>query len=82
MGRIARVVVPQLPQPLQSWIADWRAFLGVELETDDLARFRLHARTGRSPGSEAFLQQLESLTGRQLLLRKRGRPRQENADGE
>jgi putative transposase len=51
-------------------IKDRRSFL-LE-EEDSLGEFRRHARTGRPLGSEAFLAELEQLTGRCLHPRKRG----------
>jgi hypothetical protein len=62
-------------EPLQSMIDDWPAFLFLPLEGELLLRLRLHARTGRPLGSEAFLRQLEEQTGLTLLPQPRGRPR-------
>ena len=64
-------------EPLHSMIEDWRAFLAVDPDEEILARLRLHARTGRPLGSDAFLRQLEAETGLPLLPQKRGRPRRE-----
>jgi len=51
-------------------ITDWRAFLGCASETPDV--IRKHTRTGRPLGDEAFIDQLEEVTGRSLRPRKRG----------
>lgn len=51
-------------------IADWSAFLR---EDGDLAsHIRKHTRTGRPLGDEAFIDQLEQITGRALRPKKRG----------
>ncbi|MHB9025715.1 MAG: transposase, partial [Armatimonadota bacterium] len=72
-------------EPVQSWIDDWQSFLAVDLEEDQLERFRSHTRTGRPLGSTAFLQQLEESTGRHLLPGKPGpkcQPVEENMGSE
>jgi putative transposase len=51
--------------------SDWLNSPAIEKEEDMI---RLHTRTGKPLGSEVFLRQLESLTGRTLASGKRGRP--------
>jgi len=40
---------------------------------DDIETIRLHTRTGRPLGTEAFVQEVETAVGRCLRPRKRGR---------
>lgn len=57
--------------PLLDEIHDWKSLLEDDpIETIDI---RKHTRTGRPFCSDAFLQHLESVTGRMLQLRKAGR---------
>lgn len=57
--------------PLLNEIDDWKSLLEEDpIETVDI---RKHTRTGRPFCSDAFLQHLESVTGRTLRLRKAGR---------
>jgi putative transposase len=59
--------------PLVTEIQNWSEWLRVDdAKMDDL--IRRHTRTGRPLGSDEFLRQLESQTGRKLLPQKRGRP--------
>jgi putative transposase len=58
--------------PLQT-IADWRAFLEAGVEETDLVMLRKHNKTGLPLGSEAFVTDLEAMTGRVLHERKRGK---------
>ena len=55
-------------------IPNWSEWLRIEdSKSDELVR--RHTRTGRPLGSEQFLRRLENQTGRQLLLKKGGRPK-------
>jgi putative transposase len=69
--------------PLDGMVDDWREFLAIDPPDADLAQFRMHAATGRPLGSEAFVRDLEGMTGRCLAPRKRGpkaKTRTGNAD--
>ncbi len=57
-------------QPMLDRISDWNQYLtrsGSEIALD---RIRKHARTGRPLGSLAFVQRLESITGKVLVPNK------------
>jgi putative transposase len=59
--------------PLVRQIRIWSEWLeGEDQKADNV--IRRHTRTGRPIGSDAFLTDLESRTGRILLPRRRGRP--------
>jgi putative transposase len=73
-----RLVAPGIDR----WVSveNWSDWLG-EAESGDLAtRLRLHTRTGRPLGVDAFVRDLETQSGRRLHALPRGRPgaRQEN----
>jgi len=59
---------------LLSGIENWADWLRGGDDTERLARLRLYTRTGRPLGAEAFIDQVESLTRRELRPRPRGRP--------
>ena len=54
-------------------VGDWADFLGAEPDATALDSLRLHERTGRPLGSEAFVAGLEAALGRQLRPKKPGR---------
>lgn len=58
-------------EPMLKRITDWNSYV---LDGDDVdsAKIRSHNRTGRPVGDDAFLDRLESLTGRSLRKRKPG----------
>lgn len=60
--------------PLLAMVGDWRGFLNSAMREEELRDLRKHGSTGRPLGSAAFLDHLESLTGRILKPRKGGRP--------
>jgi hypothetical protein len=55
----------------------WKATLKTIGEGDDgpVERLRLHTRTGRPLGSDAFLRKIETFLGRRVRARPRGRPK-------
>ncbi|MBL6953658.1 MAG: transposase [Alphaproteobacteria bacterium] len=59
--------------PLLEARPDWPAFLAQGLADDEAAAIRGGERTGRPLGSESFLQDLETQTGRTLRKGKPGR---------
>ena len=54
-------------------VKDWQAFLADGDDEADKKLFRKHARVGRPLGQEGFIEKAESITGRILKLKKRGR---------
>lgn len=60
---------------LQSANNDWATYLSTTGDIVVLARNRERLRTGRPAGDEAFVEHLESILGRRLRARPRGRPR-------
>ena len=58
------------PSEMLDDIADWPTFLLEDAEP--LSEIRKHTRTGRPLGGEAFIEQLEQLTGRSLRPMKPG----------
>jgi putative transposase len=59
--------------PLMEEIKDWRAFVGQEEDEKSLRQLREYTSTGRPLGDDAFLKQLEKISGRQLTRKKPGR---------
>jgi len=57
--------------PLTEDVTDWAAMLYEEPHDADAVR--RHTKSGRPLGSKAFVEQLETVTGRALLCRKPGR---------
>ncbi|MGH8455224.1 MAG: hypothetical protein ACRESW_11780 [Nevskiales bacterium] len=59
-------------EPLQHMVNDWPAFWasGIDDQSDPI---RLHTRTGRPLGSDAFIAKVERMTGRVLRPEKPGR---------
>ena len=55
---------------LAGLVDDWTTFLGEDLDTEHADRLRLHQRTGRPLGSEAFLRRVEANAGRALVARR------------
>lgn len=62
-------------QALASRIGDWARLLGEAEEGCDAATVRRHSATGRPLGDERFVSQIEQQLGRQLQLKRPGRPR-------
>ena len=58
------------PSEMLADISDWRSFL--KGDSGQLTELRQHTRTGRPLGSEAFINQIESLIGRVVRPQKRG----------
>jgi putative transposase len=64
-------------EPLLELMADWRSFLEEDNTKEEMERFRLHERTGRPLGDEAFLGRMEQLACRLLRRRKPGPKKQD-----
>jgi putative transposase len=63
------------PGPLRERVSDWDGLLQADLPSDECEELRLHQRTGRPLGTEAFVRRLEALLGRSLASRRKaGRP--------
>jgi len=58
--------------PLLEIVEDWRSFIEEDITREEMERFRLHERTGRPLGDEAFLERLEKLVSRVLRQQKPG----------
>jgi putative transposase len=58
--------------PMLERISCWREYLSIKESHVETEKIRLHARTGRPMGGEAFIDSLEALTGRSLILKKPG----------
>jgi len=58
-------------------IDDWSKWLAVDQSAEEQRAIRRHTSTGRPWCTPELLIQLEKLTGRDLQLRKPGRPRKE-----
>lgn len=58
--------------PLLGWFPDWGSYLG-ECDPVDAERIRLHSRTGRPLGDDAFIRSAETLTHRALMRKRPGR---------
>ncbi len=58
------------PSQLAGLVDDWTTFLSEDLDAELADKIRLHQRTGRPLGSEAFLRRLEPIAGRRLLPRR------------
>ena len=65
-------------RPMLDRVEDWRTYVsdttGISAKDEMIKR---HTRTGRPLGSDAFVRQLEALTGKSLAPRKPGRKAQE-----
>jgi putative transposase len=61
-------------------IANWSEWLRVDHSEEQKKAIRKHLSTGRPMGAPEFLIQLETLTGKELQLRKRGRPKKVASD--
>jgi len=66
--------------PMLSIVGDWGAYLSQPTDAGQVDAIRRHERTGRPLGSDAFIENLENLTGRQLKKQKPGpRPKRRGA---
>jgi len=61
-------------------VLEWRTFLAVDEDPDDLNALRLFTHTGRPLGGRVFVDALEERTRRTLAPRKAGRPKQISTD--
>jgi putative transposase len=66
-------------EPLLSRIPDWRVFLEGGVEDAEQKRLRQHSNTGRPLGSEEWISELETQTGRHLKPVSPGRPKKKEA---
>lgn len=63
--------------PLLEMVKDWKEFLLSGLCEEELEELRRHERSGRPLGSEAFVKELETETGRILHKQRPGRKRKD-----
>ena len=61
------------PEALLQRIPDWESFLAEGLKDSAGKLLEKHVRTGRPLGSKAFVEELEKLTGLELVPKKPGR---------
>ncbi len=61
-------------KPMCKLVNNWRTFWGRDGTDDHNALLDQHLRTGRPLGNGAFVNEIESITGRSLLLKQGGRP--------
>ncbi len=61
--------------PLLKTITDWAGWLRLPEDPQRVRTLRARTTTGRPCGSEAFVKELETVAGRALQARPRGRPR-------
>jgi putative transposase len=59
--------------PMLCMVSDWSRFLTTHEEEHQYELIRKHSRTGRPLGSDKFITDLESITGRALKLKRVGR---------
>ena len=64
-------------EPLFELMADWRSCLEEDNTHEEMERFRLHGRTGRPLGDEAFLGRMVPLVCSLLRRRKPGRKKKD-----
>lgn len=59
-------------RPMLERVADWRQYLGQDVDPVELKALRRHNRTGRPLGDDLFIARLELATGRDLRPHKPG----------
>jgi len=59
-------------KPMLERVADWREYLGQDMDPAELKALRRYNRTGRPLGDERFIVRLERATGRELRPHKPG----------
>ncbi len=59
--------------PMLNRVSNWRGYLDSDLDESTKETFRMHGRTARPLGDEAFLEHLERIAGRALRPQKPGR---------
>lgn len=67
--------------PMLARIGSWSDYLTGDSNQESVDAIRLHTRTGRPAGEEAFLVKLEAITGRSLRKKKPGPKAGEAAPG-
>ena len=63
--------------PLLEIVECWHSFIKEDITWEERDRFRLHERTGRPLGDEAFLKRMKELAGRVLRWQKPGPKKKE-----
>lgn len=60
---------------LKELIGDWKDFLSITTNSNDINLLQLHERTGRPLGNSRFIEKLESMFKIKLKKKKAGRPK-------
>ena len=58
--------------PMLQRVSDWARYLSEDSNESELERIRSHGRSGRPAGDDCFIDQLQLLTGKELIRRKPG----------
>ena len=58
-------------------INDWESYLKDEEKEELIQNIRANTKTGRPAGDKKFITKIEEKTGRNLIAKKRGRPKKE-----
>lgn len=66
-------------EPMLEIVNDWRSFIQEDIYGEEMEHFRLHERTGRPLGDDAFLERLEKLVG-SVLRRKKPGPKKKHSN--
>lgn len=59
-------------KPMLQRVSNWREFLATEEPVTNIRRIRAHSSSGRPAGDSAFVERLESMSGRNLKKRRPG----------
>ena len=68
-----------LDHSLLELMSDWRSFIEEDITGEEIERYRLHERTGRPLGDEAFVERMEKVVCR-VLRRRKPRPRKKDTN--
>ncbi|MDJ0712312.1 MAG: transposase [Woeseiaceae bacterium] len=73
LGLVNDVLVPA--RRASTIVEDWQEFLAVPESQTEITNIRRHTQTGRPDGDVSFINEVESITGRRVRIRKPGRKR-------
>ena len=75
-GNLGLLDDPLIPnRPALQIVSDWASYVSCSEKPQELATLRRATGTGRPKGNRNFIETLESISGRQIQLRPRGRPK-------
>ncbi len=60
-------------EPMKKLVDDWHQYLDVEVDVSERQEISMHSSTGRPLGDKTFIENVEALTGRELIRKKPGR---------